>query len=78
MGLIVGVNAAGHIAAAPVEGDKVAGTIYRFPQVDHDPDSLSGMHADEIAERIHQQIINASDGRPVDSVVVAFPGIIRG
>jgi glucokinase len=77
MGLIIGVNAAGHIAAASVEGEKIAGTIYRFPQGDHHPDSLSELHADEIAERIQQQISNASDGRKVESVGVAFPGIIR-
>lgn len=77
MGLIVGVNAAGHIAAASVESEKIAGTIHRFPQGEHDPDSLTEMHADEIAERIQQQIITASDGQQVDSVGVAFPGIIR-
>jgi glucokinase len=77
MGLIIGVNAAGHIAAASVEGDKIAGTIYRFPQGDYNPDSLTELHADEIAERIQQQISNASDGRKVESVGVAFPGIIR-
>jgi len=77
MGLIIGVNAAGHIAAALVEGEEIAGTIYRFPQEEHDPDSLTELHADEIAERIQQQIVIAGNGSEVDSVGVAFPGIIR-
>lgn len=66
MGLILGVNAAGHIAAATVEDNKVAGTIYRFPRADHDPDSLTEMHADEIIDRIQREITSASAGRQVD------------
>ena len=77
MGMTVGVNAAEHIAAAAVESDKIAGTIYRFPERGEEADSLAEMHADEIAEQIQQQISAVCLGRPVDAVGVAFPGIIR-
>jgi predicted NBD/HSP70 family sugar kinase len=79
MGLIIGVNAAIHIATAVVEGEKIASPIIRFPEEeDYDPDTLSKMPASQIVERIQQQLIHTSKGRAVDSVGIAFPGIIRG
>jgi glucokinase len=77
MGITVGVNAAGHIAAASVEGEKIESLITRFPDEDYDPDILAQMPASQIVNGIQQQIRNTSNGRAVDSVGIAFPGIIR-
>jgi glucokinase len=77
MGLIIGVNAAGHIAAASVEAEKLVGEIYHPQDEGNGPDSLSRMHANQLAELIQQQIRNASDGREIDAIGIAFPGIIR-
>jgi glucokinase len=77
MGITIGVNAAGHIAAASVEGEKIESPIIRFPDGDEDPDALANMPASQIVDSIQQQIRNTSNGRAVDSVGVAFPGIIR-
>ena len=77
MGLIIGVNAAGHIAAASVEAEKLVGNIYRPQDEGNEPDSLSRMNANQIAELIQQQIRSASEGREIDAIGIAFPGIIR-
>lgn len=77
MAITIGVNAAGHIAAAVVEGEKIVNPITRFPDGDYEPDSLSNMPASEILEKLRQQITNTSNGRAVESVGIAFPGIIR-
>jgi glucokinase len=77
MGITVGVNAVGHIAAASVEGERIASPIIRFPDGDEDPDALANMPASQIVDSIQQQVRNTSNGRAVDSVGVAFPGIIR-
>ncbi|HKA19957.1 MAG TPA: ROK family protein [Blastocatellia bacterium] len=77
MGITIGVNAAGHIAAAVVEGEKIVNPINRFPDGNHEPDSLSNMPASEILEKLRQQISDTSNGRAVESVGIAFPGIIR-
>jgi len=77
MGITVGVNAAGHIAAASVEGEKIESPITRFPDGDYDPDMLAQMPSSQIVDSIQQQIWNTSNGRAVDSIGIAFPGIIR-
>src|SRR5262245_46637846 len=77
MAITIGVNAAGHIATAVVEGEKIVDPITRFPDGDYEPDSLSNMPASEIVERLRQQISTTSNGRAVESVGIAFPGIIR-
>src|SRR5215470_12259720 len=77
MGITIGVNAAGHIAAAVVEGETIVNPINRYPDGDYAPDSLSDMPASEILEKLRQQISNTSNGRAVESVGIAFPGIIR-
>src|SRR5262245_58145220 len=77
MGCAVGVCAGDHIAAAAVEENRITGQIFRFPLDDQEHDSLSNMHADEIVERIQQEVTRACEGRAVDAVGVAFPGLIR-
>ena len=76
MGLKIGVLAAEHIAAGAVEGHAIAGAIRRFPDRS-DKDYLAEMPAEEIAQRIVEEIQFAREGQPVDAVGVGFPGIIR-
>jgi glucokinase len=77
MGITIGVNAAGHIASAVVEDERITSPIIRFPDGDYDADYMSEIPAYQIVEKIQQQVSNTSDGRSVNSVGVAFPGIIR-
>src|SRR5215471_679145 len=77
MGITVGVSAAGHIAVASVEGEKIENPIIRFPDEDDDPDVLAKMPPSQIVDSIQQLIKSTSNGRAIDSVGIAFPGIIR-
>jgi glucokinase len=72
---IVGALVTGHIAVGVIENDQVVGAVRRFPIDSEVSDSLESMHAEEIVQRIAQEIELASEGRPVQAVGVGFPGI---
>ena len=76
MGLKIGVLAAEHIAAGAVERNAVVGAIRRFPDRS-DKDYLAEMPAEEIAQRIVEEIRIACEDQPADAIGIGFPGIIR-
>ena len=75
MGLQIGVLAAEHIAAGAVDGHTIVGDIRRFPDKS-DKDYLTEMPAEEIAQRIVEEVEIAREGQAIDCLGVGFPGII--
>lgn len=76
MGLAIGVLATEHIAVGAVENNHLAGSIRTFPESGNEPDYLEKMHADEIAERIQQQIALFKEEQVIEAVGIGIPGII--
>jgi len=77
MSRAIGVFAAEHIAAGLVEENRIAGPIRFFPNAMSEADSLEEMPAEEILERIEEQVIQVQNGEEVTAVGIGFPGIIR-
>ena len=75
MGLQIGVLAAEHIAAGAVEDHAIVGAIRRFPD-QSDKDYLAEMPAEEIAQRIVEEVQIVREGQSLDCLGVGFPGII--
>lgn len=75
MGLKIGVLAAEHVAAGAVADHAIVGSIRRFPDRS-DKDYLAEMPAEEIAQRIVEEVQIAREGQSVDCLGVGFPGII--
>jgi glucokinase len=78
MGLSIGVLATEHIAVGAVENNELAGAMRLFPESGSESHYLEKMHADEIAERIQQQIALLRQEQAIEAVGIGFPGIIRG
>ncbi len=77
MPLTIGILAAEHIAVGVVDQNKLVGSIRVFPENGGGSGYLADMHADEIVERIYEQIALAAEGAEVEAVGIGFPGIIR-
>jgi predicted NBD/HSP70 family sugar kinase len=77
MGHTIGALVTEHIATGLIEENKLVGPVRRFPDVDESADALEGMPADEIVERIGQEIELVGHGHRIDAVGVGFPGINR-
>ena len=77
MPLTIGILAAEHIAVGIVDHDKLAGSILSFPEDESGSGQLVDMHADEIVERIYEQIALVAEGSEIEFVGIGFPGIIR-
>src|SRR5215216_264770 len=77
MGLGIGVLATEHIAVGAVENNHLSGAMRIFPESGNESDYLEAMHADEIAERIQQQIALIREEHEIEAVGIGFPGIIR-
>src|SRR5579871_4038009 len=75
MGQIIGVLATRQIAVGVVEDHALSGPLRVYPG-DED-DALRTMTADEIGERIAEQVLAAARGNQIDCVGVGFPGVIR-
>jgi glucokinase len=73
----IGVLAAEHIAVGVVENHQLVGRPRVYPNGDEDTGLLVEMPAEEIVERIVEQVALAAEGQPVAAVGVGFPGIIR-
>ena len=76
MGQTIGVLATRQIAIGVVEDNKLCGPVRVFPEPGqpHEPRALT---ADEIVERIGQQVLLSATGGNIDCVGVGFPGVIR-
>src|SRR5262245_7421451 len=77
MSRAIGVFAAEHIAAALVEENRISGSIRYFPNATSEADSLEEMPAEEILDRIEEQVVQVQNGEDIVAVGVGFPGIIR-
>ncbi len=77
MSSAIGVLAAEHIAAGLVEHNRIVDAIRVFPDRDTQDNPLIEMPADEIVQRIAEQINTARQNREISAVGLGFPGIIR-
>jgi predicted NBD/HSP70 family sugar kinase len=73
----LGVLAAEHIAVGVVEAHQIKGKLRVYPNGDDETGLLSEMPAEEIVERIAQEIEAAAREQPVEAIGIGFPGIIR-
>jgi glucokinase len=72
-----GVQVMEHIAVGLVEGDKVVGTLRRYPEKEDSVDALLAMPADKIAQCILEQIELIAKGEEIHAIGLGFPGVIR-
>lgn len=77
MSKTIGVLAVEHIAAGLVENNQLAGALQIFPERDQHSNPLIEMPADQIVQRIAEQIVRAAQGQQIAAIGVGFPGIIR-
>lgn len=73
----LGVLAAEHIAVGIVEEHQIKGQLRVYPNGDDETGLLSEMPAEEIIERIAQEIEAAACEQQVEAIGIGFPGIIR-
>ena len=78
MPLTIGALAAEHIAVGVVDQGKIVGSIRALSENGDGSGHLADMHADEIVERIYEQVTTVADGAEIEAVGLGFPGIIRG
>jgi predicted NBD/HSP70 family sugar kinase len=76
MGQTIGVLATRQIAIGVVEDNVLCGPVRVFPEPGQ-PQEPRAMTADEIVERIGQQVLLSAKGGNIDCVGVGFPGVIR-
>lgn len=77
MSKTIGVLAVEHIAAGLVENNQLAGALQIFPERDQHSNLLIEMPADQIVQRIAEQIARAAQGQQIAAIGVGVPGIIR-
>ena len=77
MGQTIGVLATRQIAVGVVEDNALRGPVRIFPEAGENPEELRTMTADEMAERIGEQVLLAAREGNVGGVGVGFPGVIR-
>jgi glucokinase len=77
MGLTIGALVTEHIAVCLIESHQIVGSVHKFPEAGSVSDALEGMPAEEIVQRIAQEIELAAQGQLVQAIGVGFPGISR-
>jgi glucokinase len=77
MGQTIGVLATRQIGVGLVENNALAGPVRVFPEAGANSEGLRTMTADEIAERIGEQVLLVARDKNAESVGVGFPGVIR-
>jgi len=77
MGLTIGALVTEHIAVGLIQSHQLVGPIRRFPEAASISDALEGMPAEEIVQRVAEQIELVAKGQAVQAVGVGFPGINR-
>ena len=73
----VGVLVMEHIAVGLVEGNKLAAPPSLYPEQGSSADALLAMPAENIGERIKQQIADVTRGQKIEAIGLGFPGVIR-
>lgn len=77
MSQTIGVLAVEHIAAALVDNHQLASALQFFPDHNQHTDTLAEMPAEEIVQRIAEEIMSLGNAPEVAAIGVGFPGIIR-
>ncbi len=77
MGKMIGVLAVEHIAVGLVENQKLVGSVRVYPEAETDDDYIQELAAEDIAQRIRQQIELVAQGVEVEAIGIGVPGVIR-
>lgn len=72
----IGVMAPKEVLVGVVEESRIAGPLHIYPERGGEGEGLAGVPADEIVDRLRDQILLAAQGRDIAAVGVGFPGII--
>src|SRR5215468_4144258 len=71
----IGALVTDHIAVGVVENHKLVNAIHRSPAERGVSDALATMHAEEIVQRIAQEIEVAGAAHTIQAIGVGFPGL---
>jgi predicted NBD/HSP70 family sugar kinase len=71
----IGALVTDHIAVGVVENHRLVDDIHRFPGDTEVADTLETMHAEEIVERIAEEIEIASGAHTIHAIGIGFPGL---
>jgi glucokinase len=77
MARTIGVALTDRVTVGVVEDNRLCGAVRRYPDLEDPFESLRGMPADDIAQRLREQIEMPIRESPVLAIGVALPGIIR-
>jgi glucokinase len=77
MGLTIGALVTEHIAVSLIESQQLVGPVRKFPEAGSISNALEGMPAEELVQRIAEEIELAAQGQSVQAIGVGFPGISR-
>ena len=78
MTVAIGVVMTEHIVAGRLEDHKLVGQPVRFPEDSTELDALIAMPGGEMVELVAGQIAQLADnGKPIQAIGVAVPGIVR-
>jgi glucokinase len=72
----IGVLATEHIAAGVVENSRIVGPILVSPKEGEVSDDLGSLHAEEIVQRLAEQVRLVQGEGTVKAIGIGFPGII--
>ena len=73
----VGVLVMEHIAVGLVENNQLVGPVNLYPEKGTSLDELQSMPAENMGDRIQQQIDAAAKGQKIQAIGLGFPGVIR-
>jgi glucokinase len=73
----VGVLVMDHIAVGLVEGNKMLAPPRLYPEQGSSSDALLALPAENIGDRIKQEIDAVAQGHKIDAIGLGFPGVIR-
>src|ERR1700722_1977630 len=75
----IGVVMTEHIVAGRLENHQLSGKPLRFPTDTEEMDALTALPSSELLEILaeHVATLAGSEGKPVDAIGVAVPGVIR-
>jgi predicted NBD/HSP70 family sugar kinase len=73
----IGVLVMEHIAVGLVENNQLIGPVNLYPEKGTSLDALQSMPAENLGDRVRQQIDATAKGQKIQAIGLGFPGVIR-
>ena len=77
MDLRIGLAVTEHIAAGVVENNRVRGEIHRHFHDAEGGELVRGIPAEDLVDRLAREAQTLANGKAIEAIGVAFPGIVR-